>query len=100
MTRTPCEFTLIAALYVLIPAVIEVHTVAGAGDLLCRVAARSNEELMARLEEILAIPGVDRTTTAIALARPIPYRPEVLVDGAVDGAVGRLAARPTSQTGS
>ncbi len=64
-----------------IPAVLEVHTIAGAGDLLCRVVARSNEELMERLEEILAIPGVDRTTTSIALARPIRYRPHVLLDG-------------------
>lgn len=64
-----------------IPAVLEVHTIAGVGDLLCRVVARSNEELMERLEEILAIPGVDRTTTSIALARPIPYRPHVLLDG-------------------
>lgn len=62
-----------------IPQVVEVHTVAGVGDLLCRVVATSNEAMMDIVELILQIPGVDRTTTAISLAHPIRYRPLPLV---------------------
>ncbi len=62
-----------------IPQVIEVHTVAGVGDLLCRVVARSNEGIMEIVELILQIPGVDRTRTALALAHPIHARPLPLV---------------------
>ncbi len=62
-----------------IPQVVEVHTVAGVGDLLCRVVAHTNQHMMAIMEKVLQIPGVDRTTTAISMAHPIPYRPLPLV---------------------
>lgn len=62
-----------------IPNVVEVHTIAGVGDLLCRVVARSNQGIMEIVERILKIPGVDRTTTAISLAEQISYRPLGLV---------------------
>lgn len=57
-----------------IPEVLEVHSIAGQGDLLIRLAARSNEDLMDLLERILTIPQIARTSTAIALAGQIPYR--------------------------
>jgi DNA-binding Lrp family transcriptional regulator len=57
-----------------IPEVVEVHSIAGQGDLFVRVVARSNDHLMAILERILQIPQVDRTSTAIALACQVPYR--------------------------
>ncbi len=57
-----------------IPEVLEVHSVAGQGDLLVRLVARSNDHLMEVLEQVLAIPDVARTSTAIALAAQIPYR--------------------------
>ena len=63
-----------------IPNVVEVHTIAGVGDLLCRVVATSNQGIMEIVEQILQIPGVDRTTTAISLAEQIRYRPLGLVD--------------------
>lgn len=62
-----------------IPQVLEVHTVAGVGDLLCRVVAQTNEAMMDAVERILQIPGVDRTTTAISMAHPVRYRPLPLV---------------------
>ena len=65
-----------------IPQVIEVHTIAGPGDLLCRVVATSNRGIMEIVEKILQIPGVDRTTSAISLAEQIRYRPlRILADG-------------------
>ncbi len=63
-----------------IPEVVEVHSIAGQGDLLVRVVARSNDHLMDVLEAILAIPDVARTSTAIALAAQIPYRTAQLVE--------------------
>jgi DNA-binding Lrp family transcriptional regulator len=68
-----------------IPEVLEVHSIAGQGDLLLRLAARSNEHLMDLLERILSIEDIARTSTAIALARQIPYRVLPLVEEAADG---------------
>lgn len=73
------SFTAVVARLEEIPQVVEVHTIAGAGDLLCRVVARSNQGIMEIVERILQIPGVDRTTTAISLVEQIRYRPLRLV---------------------
>ena len=51
--------------------VLETHKITGPGDLLCRVVARTNEHLHDVLEQILAIPGILRTTSALALTSPI-----------------------------
>lgn len=66
-----------------IPEVLEVHSVAGQGDLLVRLVARSNDHLMEVLERVLAIPDVARTSTAIALAAQIPYRTDQLIEAMV-----------------
>lgn len=65
-----------------IPEVIEVHSIAGDGDLLLRIAARSNEHLMDVLEQILASDHIARSSTAIALSTQIPSRVMGLVDRA------------------
>jgi DNA-binding Lrp family transcriptional regulator len=57
-----------------IPEVLEVHTITGAGDMLCRVVARTNADLQRVVDAIVAVPGVMRTSTVIALATPVPYR--------------------------
>jgi len=54
-----------------IPEVLEVHKVTGPGDLLCRVVARTNAHLHDVLEQVLATPGIRRTTTALALTTPV-----------------------------
>ncbi len=54
-----------------IPEVLEVHKVTGPGDLLCRIAARTNDHLHDVLELVLATPGIRRTTTQLALASPV-----------------------------
>jgi len=63
-----------------IPEVLEVHTIAGQGDLLIRVVARSNEHLFAVLEDVLSAPEISRTSTAIALAEHVGYRTGPLVE--------------------
>lgn len=57
-----------------VPEVLEVHTITGAGDMLCRVVARSNADLQRVIDAIVDVEGVVRTSTVIALATPLPYR--------------------------
>lgn len=51
--------------------VLEVHVVTGDGDLLCRVAAQSNDHLHELIQRIVAVEGVLRSDTQIALHTPI-----------------------------
>lgn len=57
-----------------LPSVLEIHAVTGRGDLLVRVATTTREQLQTLLQEILAIRGVRRTTTNIALTTPLGFR--------------------------
>jgi DNA-binding Lrp family transcriptional regulator len=68
-----------------IPEVLEVHTITGSGDMLCRVVARTNADLQRVIDAIVAAAGVVRASTVIALATPVPYRVLPLV---------RTVARP------
>jgi len=76
-----------------VPEVLEVHTITGAGDVLCRVVARSNADLQRTIDAIVAVEGVERTSTVIALAALVPYRAQPLVAVAADEAA---LARPRS----
>lgn len=57
-----------------IPEVLEVHTVTGASDLMCRVVARTNADLQRVIDGIVEVQGVLRTSSIIALDTPVPYR--------------------------
>jgi DNA-binding Lrp family transcriptional regulator len=57
-----------------IPEVLEVHTITGAGDMLCRVVARSNADLQRVLDAIVSADSVVRSSTLISLAAQVPYR--------------------------
>ncbi|GII64521.1 AsnC family transcriptional regulator [Sphaerisporangium krabiense] len=57
-----------------IPEVLEVHTITGGDDLLCRVVARSNADLQRVIDLIVDVDGVMRTSSVIALDTPVPYR--------------------------
>ena len=57
-----------------IPEVLEVHTITGPGDMLCRVVARGNADLQRVLDAIVATEGVVRSATVISLAAQVPYR--------------------------
>jgi DNA-binding Lrp family transcriptional regulator len=54
--------------------VLEAFTITGAGDMWCRVVARSNADLQRVIDEVLAHKGIDRSTTVIALAQQIGFR--------------------------
>jgi DNA-binding Lrp family transcriptional regulator len=64
-----------------IPEVLEVHTITGQGDMLCRVVARSNDELQSVLDRVTKFEEIVRTSTVIALSNPVPYRVLPLVTG-------------------
>jgi DNA-binding Lrp family transcriptional regulator len=57
-----------------IPEVLEVHTISGEADMMCRVVARSNADLQRVLDLMVADRSIQRSSTTIALARRIPHR--------------------------
>ena len=57
-----------------IPEVLEAYTITGAGDMWSRVVARSNADLQRVIDQVLADPGIERSTTVIALAAQIEHR--------------------------
>ncbi|AVH20238.1 Lrp/AsnC family transcriptional regulator [Nocardia cyriacigeorgica] len=56
------------------PQVLEVHATTGRADLLVRIAARTQQDLLEIIQRVHAIPGVKHTETMLALATPIQYR--------------------------
>jgi DNA-binding Lrp family transcriptional regulator len=77
-----------------IPEVLEVHTITGTGDMLCRVVAKTNADLQRVIDAIVDVAGVVRASTVIALARPLPYRVLPLVRAAAGGRAGPGPASP------
>jgi len=69
-----------------IPEVLEVHSTTGPGDLHARVIARNNEHLQEVIGAILAVQGISRTTTQIALTEQLPLRILPIVDEAARAA--------------
>ena len=57
-----------------IPEVLEVHSVAGTGDVLIHLVAKSNPDLFRIIEQALQSPAVQRTSTAISLVEHVPRR--------------------------
>ncbi len=74
-----------------IPEVLEVHTITGPGDLLCRLVARSNQDLQRVIDAVVDVEGVERCSTVIVLATPVPHRVLPLV--------ARAAERPPGDEG-
>jgi DNA-binding Lrp family transcriptional regulator len=63
-----------------IPEVLEAYTITGAGDMWCRVVARSNNDLQRVIDAVLSGDGIVRSSTVIALATQVPYRVLPLLD--------------------
>lgn len=68
-----------------IPEVIEVHTITGGGDMLCRIVGRGNQDLQRVIDLIVDVEGVQRSSTVIALATPVHPRTLPLVRAAARG---------------
>jgi DNA-binding Lrp family transcriptional regulator len=65
-----------------IPEVVEVTGLSGVADLLVEVVAKDADDLWRITERVLAIPGVQRTDTALALRRFIERRVAPLLERA------------------
>lgn len=82
-----------------IPEVLELHTVTGQGDLLCRIVAQSNHDLQRVIDLVVADPDILRLSTLIALSTPIPYRVLPLVDRHLDAQAGPDTEATTPRRG-
>jgi DNA-binding Lrp family transcriptional regulator len=67
-----------------IPEVLEVTGLSGVADLLVEVVARDADDLWRITEQVLAIPGVQRTDTALALRRFVDHRVTGLLERAAN----------------
>jgi DNA-binding Lrp family transcriptional regulator len=65
-----------------IPEVLEVTGLSGAADLLVQVAVVDADDLWRISEQVLAIPGVQRIDTALALRRFVDHRVSLLLERA------------------
>ncbi len=57
-----------------IPEIVQAHGLSGSVDILAKVACRDARHLFDTDARILAIDGVERTETALAMGEVIPYR--------------------------
>ncbi|WP_053207914.1 Lrp/AsnC family transcriptional regulator [Jiangella muralis] len=57
-----------------IPEVLQVHGISGPTDLLVHIVATDDTDLYRIAGQILAIPGVERTNTALVMRELVPYR--------------------------
>jgi DNA-binding Lrp family transcriptional regulator len=65
-----------------VPELLELHTITGAGDMLCRIVARSNADLQHVIDRLVDFDGIMRTSTVIALENPIALRVIPLAEAA------------------
>ncbi|MFH8371451.1 Lrp/AsnC family transcriptional regulator [Streptomyces sp. NPDC018031] len=57
-----------------IPEVLQVHGLSGQTDLLVHVVAKDADDLYRVADQILDIPGVERTNTALVMRQLVDYR--------------------------
>ncbi len=62
------------------PHVLEVHATTGRADLLVRIAAQTQQDLLGVIQRVHGIDGVKHTETMLAMATPIEYRSLPLVE--------------------
>lgn len=65
-----------------IPEVLEVHTITGQQDLLCRIVARDNDDLQRVIDDLVSDQNIVRTSTLIALSTVVEPRVSPLLDAA------------------
>ncbi len=65
-----------------IPEVLEVHTITGPGDLLCRIVAHDNDDLQRVIDDLVGDADIMRTSTLIALSTVVEPRVLPLVEAA------------------
>lgn len=68
-----------------IPQVIEIHATTGDADMLVKVVARDTAHLYELTTAMLALPGVQRSSTSISLAEQLPTRMRGLLESVAEG---------------
>ena len=68
-----------------IPEVIEIHATTGNADMLVKVVARDTAHLYELTTSMLALPGVQRSSTSISLAEQLPTRMRALLEAVAEG---------------
>lgn len=71
---TQRQLAQVAAALAAVPEVVEVVGLSGPTDLLVRVVAADADDLYRTAGQLLAIPGVERTNTALAMRDLVDYR--------------------------
>ncbi|MBE7189059.1 Lrp/AsnC family transcriptional regulator [Jatrophihabitans endophyticus] len=74
-----------------IPGVLEAYATTGEGDLVCRVAAASHEELQTTLLALNRSGRVARSTSVVILSELVPWRTLPLLRSAATSGAGRSA---------
>lgn len=69
-----------------IPEIVQAHGVTGSADLLAQIVCRSAEDLFQVEARVLAVPGVERAETVLAISEVIPYRLGPLLSSLLPGA--------------
>ena len=69
-----------------VPEVIEVLGMSGQMDLLVQVAARDADDLYRVAAVVLAVDGVERTTTSLVMRRLVDHRLRPLLERVAEGA--------------
>ncbi|OLT38327.1 AsnC family transcriptional regulator [Actinomadura sp. CNU-125] len=64
----------VAAALAAVPEILEVDGVSGSTDLLIQVVAANADDLYRIAGQILAVPGVERTNTALVMRQLVDYR--------------------------
>jgi DNA-binding Lrp family transcriptional regulator len=62
-----------------IPEIVEVHSTTGDADLVAKVVAKDTADLHRITRDILAVEGIERTSTVISLLEVMPLRLEALL---------------------
>jgi DNA-binding Lrp family transcriptional regulator len=70
----------VAGLLRSVPQVLEAHGITGAGDVHCRVVARTHEQLQDILIQLNRSPIVARSNSVVSLSELVPYRTLPLLD--------------------
>lgn len=73
--------------------VVEAHSTTGEADMFCRIVARDHPDLESVIQQIIAIEGVVRTRTDIALSERLAPRVLPLIELASDNAPTSTRAR-------
>ncbi|MBF6271556.1 Lrp/AsnC family transcriptional regulator [Nocardia farcinica] len=79
-----------------VPEVIEALGISGSADLHVSVAATDSDDLYRIAGQVLAVPGVERTTVSVVMREAIRYRTQPLLERLVAAKDRRASSRPES----